>query len=288
MTVPLPGHLSANTTRCANKDMNYAELRVRLATWAAPLNGQVAVWHEVASTSDYLREHWPQQAISGAAWSVCVAQAQTAGRGRHGHIWQSDPGAGLWFSLAVPVAAPSAANAPPPLSLVLAAELIQALRSTHFPVNLKWPNDLWLHGKKVGGLLIEQLGRADARYWLVGVGINWHAPVGLMGDKTGVIPAVTGLLDESLRPNISREDLSIALIHRTMAIVQSPDEWQESMRHINQFNVLSGRRIQVWESDRPLFQGVATDILPSGELTLITDEGRTHQIGGAFSVRVLT
>ncbi|OYV46242.1 MAG: biotin--[acetyl-CoA-carboxylase] ligase [Halothiobacillus sp. 24-54-40] len=263
------------------------EFSAQLAAFSLDAGGVSVVLDQVDSTSEYLRAHWLAQANAGAAWSVCVAQAQTAGRGRHGHAWHSAAGAGLWFSLAVPVAAPvSAPQEQPPLSLVLAVALIQCLRSFGFDVTLKWPNDLWLRDKKVGGLLIEQLGRADARYWLAGVGLNWQTPTGVLVDKIGAHAAATGLLEGVEEKGCLRERLSMALIAASVACIQSPQTWAEKMSEINPINGLSGRKIQVWDSARLHKEGTAGDILPNGTLTVVTHEGGVHAIGGAFSVRL--
>ncbi len=263
------------------------ELSEQLAALCLEAGGVSIVLDQVDSTSEYLRAHWPAQANNGAAWSVCIAKAQTAGRGRHGHAWHSAAGAGLWFSLAIPVA-PSriALQDQPPLSLVLAVALIQCLRGFGFRVALKWPNDLWLGDKKVGGLLIEQLGRADARYWLVGVGLNWQTPQAALVDKTGAKATATGLLAGVDTKGCLRERLSFALIAATVRCIQSPETWPTKMSEINSMHALSGRQIQVWDSAHSHKQGTACDILPNGTLMLVTDEGSVHPITGAFSVRL--
>lgn len=264
-----------------------AEFIAQLAALCREAGGVSIVLDQIDSTSEYLRAQWPYEANNGAAWSVCVAKAQTAGRGRHGHAWHSAAGAGLWFSLAIPVA-PSriAGQDQPPLSLVLAVELIHCLRGFGFAVALKWPNDLWFGDKKVGGLLIEQLGRAEARYWLVGVGLNWQTPRAVLVDKTGVQAAATGLLVGGGIKECLRAELSLALIAATVRCIQSPHTWPAKMSEINSLHALSGRRIQVWDSARLHTQGTAGDILPNGTLMLVTDEGSVQPIRGAFSVRL--
>lgn len=92
--------------------------------------------------------------------AVFVADTQTAGRGRRGRTWESRPGLGLWFSVAL---------AGPPDGLNFAAPL--ALRDALAPgaaPALRWPNDLMLDGRKVGGILIEH----RAGWTALGVGLN--------------------------------------------------------------------------------------------------------------------
>lgn len=96
---------------------------------------------------------------------------QTAGRGRHGRRWFAPPGGALLFSLAVPVPGPEERLAAATLACGIGAA--EALRAAGAPVALKWPNDLLLGERKVGGVLCELAVDGDGRRTLVvGVGIN--------------------------------------------------------------------------------------------------------------------
>lgn len=104
---------------------------------------------------------------------LLVAQRQTAGRGRLGRAWHGEAGSALTFSLALPLAPADWSG----LSLAVGVVLAEHL---HPQIRLKWPNDLWLHGRKLGGILIETAstgGEAGgARYCVIGAGINLAAP----------------------------------------------------------------------------------------------------------------
>jgi BirA family biotin operon repressor/biotin-[acetyl-CoA-carboxylase] ligase len=103
--------------------------------------------------------------------SVVVAGQQTAGRGRRGHTWFSPPGSGLYVSV---VLTPSAARVDPPRATMLLtlaagvaiAEGVEA--ATGLTVDLKWPNDLMVSGRKLAGILAE--GGGDTV--VLGYGIN--------------------------------------------------------------------------------------------------------------------
>src|SRR4051812_42306663 len=107
-------------------------------------------YDEVGSTLDVAHE----LAANGAeAGTLIVANAQTAGRGRMGRTWRSEPGAGLWITL---IERPGDASALEVLSLRVGLALAPALDAfTDATVQLKWPNDLYLRGRKLGGILIE-------------------------------------------------------------------------------------------------------------------------------------
>jgi BirA family biotin operon repressor/biotin-[acetyl-CoA-carboxylase] ligase len=103
---------------------------------------------------------------------LLVAERQTAGRGRLGRGWHSRPGESLTFSLGLPLAPADWSG----LSLAVGTSLAESL---HAAVRLKWPNDLWLQDRKLGGILIETASFGDgggSRYAVVGVGLNIAAP----------------------------------------------------------------------------------------------------------------
>lgn len=114
----------------------------------------------------------------GTAGTVVKANTQTVGRGRLGKSWASPPGTGLYFSLILRPRLELAAL--PQLTLAAglgAAEAIEAV--TGLRVLLKWPNDLLLKSKKVGGILCETgpLQQADQPVVIVGVGLNVSTPI---------------------------------------------------------------------------------------------------------------
>ncbi len=99
---------------------------------------------------------------------LLVAEQQTAGRGRMGREWLSDQqglGDTLTFSLGLCLTPHDWSG----LSLAVGLSLAQTL---HPELRLKWPNDLWLADRKLGGILIETTSVDSARYAVIGVGLN--------------------------------------------------------------------------------------------------------------------
>lgn len=101
---------------------------------------------------------------------LLVAVEQTAGRGRRGKGWVSQPGDSLTFSLGLPLAPNDWSG----LSLAVGVSLAEHL---HPGIRLKWPNDLWWDGRKLGGILVETASVGTQRYAVVGVGLNLATPV---------------------------------------------------------------------------------------------------------------
>jgi BirA family transcriptional regulator, biotin operon repressor / biotin---[acetyl-CoA-carboxylase] ligase len=115
-------------------------------------------------------------------WTLAAAAHQTHGRARMGRTWQDVAGKALMCSV---VLRPSglAANRAGLLSLLAGASMADAIRSqAGRRVQTKWPNDLLLDGKKVGGVLLESAIEAGTiRYVVVGMGVNQEAPEGVEG-----------------------------------------------------------------------------------------------------------
>jgi BirA family biotin operon repressor/biotin-[acetyl-CoA-carboxylase] ligase len=162
---------------------------------------RLIAYDEVGSTLDVAHE----LAAAGAdAGTLIVANAQTAGRGRMGRTWRSEPGAGLWLTL---IERPADATALEVLSLRVGLALAPALDAfTDAAVQLKWPNDLYLRGRKLAGILIEARWREGHPEWVaIGVGINLRPPaaepravgLGARVSRDAVLAAVAPRLREA-------------------------------------------------------------------------------------------
>jgi BirA family biotin operon repressor/biotin-[acetyl-CoA-carboxylase] ligase len=108
--------------------------------------------------------------------TLVVAEKQTDGRGRRGRSWFSPPGEGIYTSIVLRPPIPP--NEAPKLTLLTSVALAEALLSlTSLKVNIKWPNDILINGRKAAGILTEistEMDRID--YVIIGVGINVNTP----------------------------------------------------------------------------------------------------------------
>ncbi|HXC76611.1 MAG TPA: biotin--[acetyl-CoA-carboxylase] ligase, partial [Candidatus Acidoferrum sp.] len=163
--------------------------------------------------------------------SVVVADHQTAGRGRLEHKWESPPGTALLVSFVLP-----------PNRLLSLAAGVAAAEACEQGVRLKWPNDLLLGGRKVGGILVE----ATPAKAVCGIGINltW-APRG----GASLNQPRDALLGR-LRPAIERWSSA------------PPDAVLERWRDLSE---TIGKRVRVQLPDRA-FEGIVEDINGRGEL----------------------
>ena len=134
-----------------------------------PETVQLHVFDSVTSTNDLLRE----AAANGAPeFTVYAAKQQTAGKGRQGRAFYSPPQTGLYLSILLkPLLAPADALMLTPLAAVAAADAVE--RCTGQRVQIKWVNDLLLHGKKICGILIENQLKGDSiKQSIIGIGLN--------------------------------------------------------------------------------------------------------------------
>jgi BirA family biotin operon repressor/biotin-[acetyl-CoA-carboxylase] ligase len=133
---------------------------------------QVVAVRQVDSTMDAAHE----LAAAGApAGTLVLAEEQRTGRGRGGKVWRSAPRAGVWMTV---VERPRDSDALEVLSLRVGLALAPALqRWVRRAIQLKWPNDLLVDGRKLAGVLIEARWRDARADWVaIGVGVNLTLP----------------------------------------------------------------------------------------------------------------
>lgn len=147
------------------------EIIYRLGT--TTLRGPIYHFETIESTNDTAKILGAQGAAEGA---MVVAETQTAGRGRLGRYWLSPPGLGIYVSLLLRPPLPP--NEMPQITLSTAVSVVRALtRAVGVTPGIKWPNDLILKGKKLGGILTEMETESDQiRYLVVGMGLNVNNP----------------------------------------------------------------------------------------------------------------
>lgn len=136
--------------------------------WQLPtkcLGRRVLLFDTVDSTNTQAAEFGEDPEHDGL---VVVADSQTAGRGQHGRSWTSKPGAGVLLS--VLLFPPQALRRPALLTSWAAVSVCETIyHCTGLEARIKWPNDVFVQGRKVSGILIEQ-----SKATVVGIGLNVH------------------------------------------------------------------------------------------------------------------
>lgn len=188
----------------------------------------------VDSTSSTLIRRLPSAAIHGHA---LVAEWQSSGRGRQGRPWFGIPGGSLMFSLGWHFEHNRAFLSGLPLAMSLA--IARALEKEGFSgIQLKWPNDLVHHFRKLGGILVELSGDAQGpTQAVIGVGINITFPKQARADISQAVADLSGVNDQPPDRNLLLTRILLEMIEALALYAQQgfaafSEEWQ--MRHAYQ------------------------------------------------------
>ena len=200
----------------------------------------------------------------GPEGQVLVAEEQTAGRGRMGRSWVSQPGASLTFSVVLrPVFVPAARRGwLPLLAGVAVATAVSAVAAV--VATLKWPNDVLIDDRKLAGILAEQSGDAV----VIGIGLNVATPRDAL-PTSPVGPQATSLLAEGVK--VARDVLLVAVLRNLerwyRAFREDPDPARSGL--LAEYRTLCGtlgRSVRVELPGGRAVAGVAEDIDTDGRL----------------------
>ncbi len=220
---------------------------------------RLLVRESVASTNDEVRA----LAQAGAADGLIVlADRQTAGRGRRGAAWFSPAGESLAFSILVRSDEPKSHW--PRLALAAGVAVAEAVEGFQLQAGIKWPNDVWIAGKKVAGILVE----AGADFAIVGIGLN----VNTLEFPEEVANIATSMRQQSAR-QLPLPDVLAAVIRRfALRRHQLGRDFPEIIAAVSQRCVLTGQQVSLITSSGPRC-GTVEGISTSGELLLRTASG---------------
>jgi BirA family biotin operon repressor/biotin-[acetyl-CoA-carboxylase] ligase len=228
---------------------------------AGALGGPFVHLGVVGSTNDHVR----RLALAGAPHgTVVAAEQQTAGRGRQGRTWSAPPGRALTLSALARVGA--AALEPLPLAVAIAIceaceELVPAACS------IKWPNDVWIDGRKLAGVLIEA--RPQDGWAVIGIGVNVDTPPEELGaDLRGT---ATSLRIAAGEP-VDRDAALEALLQRLAEWIGRLDDPAAVTASFRERDALYGQRV-AWSAGLQRHQGEARGVDEDGALVVFTDAG---------------
>lgn len=207
--------------------------------------------------------------------SLFVAEEQTAGRGRQGHAWDSQPALGLYFSLLLrPPGPPSALLA---LTLGAGAALAEAvLVTTGVPADLRWPNDLLVAGRKCAGVLLEMSAEAThIEHAVLGIGVNVN--------QTAFPPELAEIAT-SLRLACGRPQSRLALLTEILRQLEVRYEMCASgagadllAEFTRRSSYARGRRVRVGSGPQA-YCGVTEGLDALGFLRVRRDDGETATV----------
>lgn len=266
--------------------------------WEALQAVHPGVSFEVLPTVDSTNSHALKLGRLGVeAPTVVVAWEQTAGRGRAGRSWQAQPGDSLTMSLALPLALGEVPGGGSALSLAVGVAVAEALdgllgrlgASNAPAIQLKWPNDLWVDDRKLGGILIEAVSGpalpAQQRWVVIGLGLN------LSGTPAEALETRCDLRSVTLSPAGGSGGVCVSAAQALQAIVPPLLAAVQAFQHTGfaplqsryaARDALRGRPVSLWRTtsvspaaghtDHADAQGTAVGIDTGG--ALLIDDGR--------------
>jgi len=214
-----------------------------------------------------------------------VATEQTGGIGQHGRPWSS-PRGGLWLTLTWPLLSP--ARTPPPTTIAIALGVAACnaingqldLAGATDRAQLKWPNDLMLADRKVGGILLELVPHEGYTVLFVGIGINVSV---VPSDLKPGAQVTAGSLNSVLPPNahpIELAPLQAEVIRALTRTLHSPPADQRTVPAARALQWGLGRVVNVSLPDGSKVAGKIRGISDSGEL-LAEIDGQLRAIPSA-------
>ena len=241
---------------------NLVASTVRSGLYTRIIGKRIRFFQQLTSTMDQARLYADSSIDEG---TVVIAEFQRSSRGRLGRTWISKPG-NLYLSV---VLYPDQVALP--LIGIIAALAVKKsiLKTTGVHPDIKWPNDILVHGRKVAGILVESTIIADQiKYAIVGIGIN----ISLKQEDLGELVTGATSLDVALGYEVSSENILRTLLQELDSFYfgikkgMSPiKEWRESLTTLSNRVSVDHMGLRV--------QGIAEDVDDLGNLIVKTDSG---------------
>lgn len=255
--------------------------RIEAARQNAVIGRKVVVFKSTASTNDIAWEY----AVNRANHGLCVlAEEQTAGRGRRGRKWHSEPGESLLCSILL-IDTPIEAELLTLAAAVAAAETIR--RQCGLGADVKWPNDILVKGKKLAGILVEKRSVGGRMCFVVGVGVNCNQDTGAFEGHRLRMPATSVRMETG--KSIDRTRLAcelMAAFENWLAKAEGVNQRRPGdnpvIRRWTQLSSLLGRHITV-ECNNEQFSGFCRGMDPAEGLIVQLDSGIVRAFAAAHT-----
>ena len=232
----------------------------------------------VDSTNQFLLE---QSDVSEG--TVVLTDFQSHGRGRRGRDFLSSYGTQIMFSYATNFKEIGEING---LSIVIGIAVVKALESVGINnVQIKWPNDLYINGQKVGGILVETSCSKKGVYTVIGVGINVVRDFLFLVDLSKLDREI-GAIDIS-KHGISRSEMVLLLCEYIDKYIANFKRvgLQPYIETYNNYDAFAGSNVRIITNER-IIEGVNGGINATGAIILYTPEGKLVEVvAGDVSLR---
>lgn len=238
---------------------------------ALSLIADLKIFDQIASTNTYLMNLAAESAPSGL---VCLAEQQTAGKGRRGRQWVSPYGSNIYLSIFWRFqASPLILSG---LSLAIGVGVIRAFNALYpYDFKLKWPNDIYYRDKKLGGILVEVSGESEGPcFAVIGLGLNLYLPETAASDINQPWTDISRITGQN---QLKRNNLTSVLLDQLLPIISgfeqtgiAPflDEWRR-------YDCLKNKSATLYFG-RHSYQGIVNGIDDQGLLLLTRPNGVTQ------------
>ena len=235
--------------------------------------GRIVYLEKVNSTNDIAKELAAKGAEEG---TIVLAEKQLRGRGRMGRWWDSPFGKGIYVSIILkPGIMPQDA---PKITMVFGVAAVRAIEKvTSLKAGIKWPNDLLINGKKVGGILTEMSTEMDGiEYIVVGIGIN-------VNNSLSSFPDEIKKTASSLKIELNRPVSRIVFFGRLLEQMEDyyrtfvGGNFSSVLNEWRKLTVTLGNRVESATREGKIY-GEAIDIDPDGALMVKDEKGVIHRI----------
>jgi BirA family biotin operon repressor/biotin-[acetyl-CoA-carboxylase] ligase len=261
--------------------LSIEEIRRTLAT--EMVGRHIFLFSTVESTNTRLRT----LARGGArAGTVVLAEEQTAGHGRRGQIWFSPSGVNLYVSVLLrPRLTARQLGA---FSFIASLALADAVKEFGAHPAIKWPNDVLVDGKKIGGSLVECAGRDDdVDYVILGVGVNLNVEDTALRAALGRSAGFATSLAAAVGHEIDRNAFAAAYLNHLdrWARIWEVEGAEAVVRAWRERDILTGRRVDV-RGPASVGQGWVTGVAATGHL-VVRDTGGRHHVLASEEIRLV-
>lgn len=233
--------------------------------------GQNIIYFEkLDSTNTYCRQNGKDMPDG----TLVIANRQTAGKGSRGRNWESPENVAIYMSLVLkPDIQPMLA---PRLTPVMALSIAKTLEKLGVPVQIKWPNDIVLDGKKLAGILTEMSVKSTGvEQIVIGVGMN----VSTESFPEELKERATSLFIETEK-HFSREEIITAMMNcfeEDYKTFLSTCDLSQLLEQYKQFSATIGQKVRVLDS-KGEYTGQAVDVDAAGQLLVRKEDGQVVNV----------
>lgn len=241
---------------------------------------EILYYNTIDSTNDFCKNN-SDNLKDG---TIILAETQTQGRGRFNRPWFSPKGTGIFCSIFLkPDLSPYDISK---MTSIICASIAKALLDMNIPISVKWPNDIYLDGKKLGGILTEMKCDMDEiNYLIIGFGLNINQT---KEDFPKDIEKIALSLKSYFNKNFNREEILVSILNNFeyfyKTLLNNSDS-KEAFQIIKNNSYVLNKEVLILKGKETI-EGKVIDLGENGEL-LLDINGRVEQIySGEVSLRI--